>query len=140
MFCSLGEYEVSPATSWRQKDAALFLILSLASRGKTERYGITKISGLVNITDIYWGQVASELKSSSDTRFPMLEATAVTYVLHFRSMLSADVLLDALTAVTALLLSNSKVVSSYAAACCEKIFFLVSCCCCCADYYVVGQY
>ncbi|KAI6659426.1 Exportin-2-like isoform X2 [Oopsacas minuta] len=121
----LSEYQQNPSTRWRDKDAALFLILSLASRGKTERYGITKISGLVNITDIYWTQVASELKHTSPC-YPMLEATAITYVLHFRSLLSSDVLADAISSVTGLLLSSSRVVNTYAAAFCEKILFMTN--------------
>ena len=121
----LDGYQENPSAHWREKDSALFLILSLASRGKTERYGITKISSLVSITDLYWTQVSSELKSKS-VPYPMLEATAVTYVLHFRSLLPADILLDAIPPLSQLVLSSSRVVSSYAAACIEKIFFLVS--------------
>lgn len=47
--------------NWRSKDAALFLVTTLASRGSTQRHGTTKISELVNLEEFTTTQVLPEL-------------------------------------------------------------------------------
>jgi len=47
--------------NWRSKDAALFLVTTLASRGSTQRHGTTKISELVNLEEFTTMHVLPEL-------------------------------------------------------------------------------
>lgn len=47
--------------NWRSKDAALFLVTTLLSRGSTQRHGTTKISGLVNLEEFTTLHVLPEL-------------------------------------------------------------------------------
>jgi len=47
--------------NWRSKDAAMFLVTTLASRGSTQRHGTTKISELVNIEEFTTMHVLPEL-------------------------------------------------------------------------------
>lgn len=56
----LGQYEANPQ-NWRSKDAALFLVTTLASRGSTLRHGTTKISELVNLEEFTSMHVLPEL-------------------------------------------------------------------------------
>lgn len=51
--------------NWRSKDAALFLVTTLASRGSTQRHGTTKISQLVNLEEFTTMHVLPELASTN---------------------------------------------------------------------------
>jgi len=51
--------------NWRSKDAALFLVTTLASRGSTQRQGTTKVSELVNLEEFTTLHVLPELESSN---------------------------------------------------------------------------
>jgi len=56
--------------NWRSKDAALFLVTTLASRGSTQRHGTTKISELVNLEEFTTMHVLPELaKPNSEYMF-----------------------------------------------------------------------
>lgn len=56
----LEQYAVNEQ-NWRSKDAAMFLVTTLASRGSTQRHGTTKISELVNIEEFTTLHVLPEL-------------------------------------------------------------------------------
>jgi len=51
--------------NWRSKDAAMFLVTTLASRGSTQRHGTTKISELVNIEEFTTLHVLPELTKAN---------------------------------------------------------------------------
>mgnify|MGYP002715705204 CR=1 FL=1 len=57
----LAQYAANPAENWKSKDAACFLVTSLASRGQTERHGVTQTSQLVNLSDFAHFHVFTEL-------------------------------------------------------------------------------
>ena len=50
------------AANWQCKNAAIFLVTSLAARGQTQRLGVTQISGLVNINDFALQFIIPELQ------------------------------------------------------------------------------
>nr|CAD7443929.1 unnamed protein product [Timema bartmani] len=58
----LKHYEDNPALNWRSKDAALYLVTSLASKGQTQRQGITQTSELVDLTDFARHHTLPELQ------------------------------------------------------------------------------
>lgn len=60
----LGQYAINPQ-NWRSKDAALFLVTTLASRGSTQRHGTTKISELVNLEEFTTMHVLPELANTN---------------------------------------------------------------------------
>ena len=57
----LETYANSPA-NWQCKNAAIFLVTSLAARGQTQRFGVTQITGLVNINDFALQHILPELQ------------------------------------------------------------------------------
>ncbi|KAJ8305405.1 hypothetical protein KUTeg_015950 [Tegillarca granosa] len=69
----LQEYAKNPAGNWKAKDAAIYLVTSLASKGQTQKHGVTQTS------------VNSQ---------PVLKADAVKYLMVFRSQLPRSVLVD----------------------------------------------
>lgn len=68
----LEQYE-NNEQNWRSKDAALFLVTTLASRGSTQRHGITKISELVNLEEFFAMHVLPEL-AKQNSKYKILFA------------------------------------------------------------------
>ncbi len=58
----LQKYSQNPAENWRSKDAALYLVTSLAAKGQTEKHGVTQSSQLVNLTDFAAQHIIPELE------------------------------------------------------------------------------
>ena len=58
----LQSYKENPQQNWRSKDTALYLVTSLASKGQTQRHGITQISQLVDLTSFSTEQILPELQ------------------------------------------------------------------------------
>lgn len=52
----------SDHSCWRQKDAALYLVTSLANKGQTQRHGITQTSSLVSLPDFTSQHIIPELE------------------------------------------------------------------------------
>lgn len=63
--------------NWRSKDAALFLVTTLASRGSTLRHGTTKISQLVNLEEFTTMHVLPELANTNSE----LKMSLLMYIL-----------------------------------------------------------
>jgi exportin-2 (importin alpha re-exporter) len=49
----LGQHAASPATAWQAKDAAVYIVTSLAVKTSTAREGTTSTNELVNIVDFF---------------------------------------------------------------------------------------
>lgn len=49
----LAEAARSPATNWRAKDCAIYLVTALTVRGKTAAAGATATNTLVNLQDFF---------------------------------------------------------------------------------------
>ncbi|VVC32399.1 Hypothetical protein CINCED_3A009409 [Cinara cedri] len=110
--------------NWRSKDAALFLVTTLASRGSTQRQGTTKVSELVNLEEFTNLHVLPELTNSNINGMPVMKADAIKYIVTFRSVLPSQVVVSTLPALTGLLEAESVVVRIYAAAAIDKILLL----------------
>lgn len=58
----LAKYAEQPAVHWRNKDAAIYLVTSLVSRGATQKHGVTQTSQLVSVPQFCRQQVLVELE------------------------------------------------------------------------------
>lgn len=58
----LAKYAEQPAVHWRNKDAAMYLVTSLVSRGSTQKHGVTQTSQLVSVPQFCQQQVLNELE------------------------------------------------------------------------------
>lgn len=65
----LGKYSDNPAQNWRSKDATLYLVTSLASRGQTQKHGVTQTSQLVSIPQFCSQHVVPELERANGTYY-----------------------------------------------------------------------
>jgi hypothetical protein len=61
----LQKYKDSPWQNWRDKDTVLYLVTSLASKGQTQRHGITQTSQLVDLTSFTTEHVLPELQKDA---------------------------------------------------------------------------
>merc|ERR1719154_994622 len=120
----LDKYNSNPA-EWKAKDAAMYLVTSLATRAKTAKHGITQTNELVNLSEFCSSHVAPELNNLANAaQFPILKADCVKYMMTFRSQLPPDTVKASLPSLVHLLKSPSVVVHTYAAAAIDKILIM----------------
>lgn len=60
----LQTYMTTPAR-WQCKNAAIFLVTSLESRGQTQKFGVTQISNLVNLNEFAVQHILPELQKAN---------------------------------------------------------------------------
>ncbi|KAK7100974.1 hypothetical protein V1264_023831 [Littorina saxatilis] len=120
----LQEFAKDPERNWKSKDSALYLVTSLASKGMTQKQGVTQTSELVNIVDFYQGQVLPDLQSTEINKLPILKADAIKYLMVFRSQLPREALVSSLPHLMRYLTADSYVVHTYAAHSIERLFMV----------------
>ncbi|TNN85626.1 Exportin-2 [Liparis tanakae] len=118
----LGEYAKNPAQNWKHKDAAIYLVTSLASKAQTQKHGITQANELVNLNEFFVNHILSDLKSPNVNEFPVLKTDAIKYVMIFRSQLPKEQLLQAVPLLISHLQAQSTVQHTYAAHALERLF------------------
>uniref|UniRef100_A0A3B3UGH1 Exportin-2 n=1 Tax=Poecilia latipinna TaxID=48699 RepID=A0A3B3UGH1_9TELE len=118
----LSEYAKNPGQNWKHKDAAIYLVTSLASKAQTQKHGITQANELVNLTEFFVNHILPDLKSSNVNEFPVLKADAIKYVMIFRSKLPKEQLLQAVPLLITHLQAESTVEHTYAAHALERLF------------------
>lgn len=57
----LQNYAEKPTENWRSKDAAIYLITSSATKGQTQRHGVTQSSQLVPLPQFTAQHIEPEL-------------------------------------------------------------------------------
>lgn len=116
----LAKYLEQGAAAWRGKDAAMYLVTSLAARGCTQASGVTRASPLVDLVHFATEHAAPELARPDVNELPVLKADSIKYLMTFRSLLPKDLLVNAFP----LLIEHIKargVVCTYSACCIEKL-------------------
>ncbi|XP_050552238.1 LOW QUALITY PROTEIN: exportin-2 [Spodoptera frugiperda] len=116
----LAKYGEMGAAAWRGKDAAMYLVTSLASRGSTQAAGVTRASPLVDLAQFAQTHVLPELQRTDVNELPVLKADALKYVMTFRSLLPKELI----TASVPLLIAHiggRGVVCTYGACAVEKL-------------------
>ncbi|KAM3961378.1 LOW QUALITY PROTEIN: chromosome segregation 1 [Aphomia sociella] len=116
----LTRYGEGGAASWRGKDAAMYLVTSLVSRGGTQAAGVTKASPLVDLAQFAAQHALPELQRPDVNELPVLKADAIKYVMTFRSLLPKDLILSAVPLLVQHVGARG-VVGTYAACCLEKL-------------------
>ncbi|KDR18464.1 exportin-2 [Zootermopsis nevadensis] len=120
----LQKYKENPWQNWRDKDTVLYLVTSLASKGQTERHGITQTSQLVDLTSFANEHVLPELQKDAVNTLPVLIADSIKYVLIFRTILPREVVVGSIPQLVRHLTAYSQVVHTYAACAIEKILVM----------------
>ncbi|XP_058095879.1 exportin-2 [Magnolia sinica] len=117
----LGLYSANPVENWKEKDCAIYLVVSLA----TKKAGGSSVStDLVNVESFFTTVIVPELQSQDTNGFPMLKADALKFFTTFRNQISKPVAVALIPHVIRFLGSESNVVHSYAANCIEKLLLV----------------
>ncbi|XP_030384597.1 exportin-2 [Scaptodrosophila lebanonensis] len=120
----LNKYKENPVANWRSKDTAIYLVTSWASRGGTQKHGITQASELVPLPTFCGQHIIPELERANVNEIPVLKAAAIKFIMVFRTLLGPQTLANCLPQLIRHLSAESIVVHSYAACSLEKILFM----------------
>lgn len=119
----LQRYQAEPKTNWRAKDTAIYLVSTLASKGGTQKQGVTQASQLVPLPQFCQRDIIPELERPDVNETPVLKADALKFLMTFRTMLGPQIVAT-IPQVVRHLHSDSFVVHSYAACNLEKMLIM----------------
>lgn len=120
----LAKFAENPVVNWRAKDTAIYLVMALASRGSTQKMGVTQTSQLVPLPQFCQQQILPELQRPNVNEMPVLKADALKFLMTFRSLLGPEITMGSLPLMIKHLQAESVVVHSYAACALDKVLIL----------------
>ncbi|KAH0510994.1 Exportin-2 [Microtus ochrogaster] len=90
----LQEYAKNPSVNWKHKDAAIYLVTSLASKAQTQKHGITQANELVNLTEFFVNHILPDLKSNNAIMrsFSLLQEAIIPYIATLITQLTQKLL------------------------------------------------
>uniref|UniRef100_A0A1I8F801 Cse1 domain-containing protein n=1 Tax=Macrostomum lignano TaxID=282301 RepID=A0A1I8F801_9PLAT len=118
----LQEYSANRQSAWRSKDAALYLVTSLAAKAQTSRHGVTQATELVNMAEFCRTQALPELQESG-----LFGAACLKFLVTFPIATAARYDYRRLPLAVAHLAAESPVCHSYAAAFLENAQTVAQC-------------
>ncbi|KAF8393914.1 hypothetical protein HHK36_020115 [Tetracentron sinense] len=117
----LASFAANPAVNWKEKDCAIYLVVSLA----TKKAGGNSVStDLVDVHNFFGSVIVPELQSQDVNGYPMLKAGALKFFTMFRNQISKPAAVALMPDVVRFIGSESNVVHSYAASCIEKLLLV----------------
>lgn len=122
----LEQYRSDSTAHWRQKDAAIYLLTSIASTSSTAAKGVSSTNSLIDVVGFFTDHVLVDLQSDPSSVNPILQVDAIKYLHTFRNQLTKEQLLSVLPLLVRHLESESYVTSTYAAITIERVLFLKS--------------
>ncbi|KAI7823046.1 Cse1-domain-containing protein [Gamsiella multidivaricata] len=121
----LQRYSSNVAQNWKDKDAAMFLLTSIAAKSVGSQFGARETNAEVNILDFFEKNVIPDLTAPvSGAIHPILKVDAIKYLYTFRGQFSKDQHLAALPLLVRHLESTNYAVYTYAAICIERVLFM----------------
>ncbi|KAF9352787.1 importin-alpha export receptor [Mortierella sp. AD094] len=121
----LQRYGSNVSLNWKDKDAALFLLTSIAAKSVGSQFGARETNAEVNILDFFEKNVYPDLAAPvSGAIHPILKVDAIKYLYTFRGQFTKEQLLTALPLLVKHLESSNYAVYTYAAICIERILFM----------------
>ncbi|KAI1314971.1 importin-alpha export receptor [Mortierella claussenii] len=121
----LQRYNTNVAQNWKDKDAAMFLLTSIAAKSVGSQFGARETNAEVNILDFFEKHVIPDINAPvSGAIHPILKVDAIKYLYTFRGQFSKPQLLAALPLLVRHLESTNYAVYTYASICIERILFM----------------
>lgn len=117
----LSSFATNPVANWKDKDCAIYLVVSLASK---KAGGISVSTDLVDVQNFFGSVIVPELQSQDVNGFPMLKAGALKFFTMFRNLIPKHVAVQLFPDLIRFLGAESNVVHSYAASCIEKLLLV----------------
>ncbi|CAO2822764.1 unnamed protein product [Amaranthus hypochondriacus] len=117
----LGTCGENPASNWKYKDSAIYLVISLSIVKAT---GPNVLTGFFDLQSFFTLVVVPELQSEDVNSYPLLKAGALKFITVFRDQLPKSSVMPLVSQVLRLLGAESNVVHSYAAIFFDKILLV----------------
>ena len=115
----------STSGDWKNKDTAIYLFSSLATKGNLTNIGVTSTNVLVDVVKFFSINIAHDLESSNV--HPILQVDAIKYIFTFRNQLTKEQLLTTVPLLINHLNPKSNVVVyTYAAITIEKLLAMTN--------------
>ncbi|KAI3976144.1 hypothetical protein MKX01_017061 [Papaver californicum] len=115
----LAAFNANPAENWREKDCAIYLVVSLATK---KAGGTSASTDLVDVGEFFASVIVPEIQSQDGSA--KLKAGALKFFTVFRNQIPKQVAVGLMGDVVRFLASESNVVHSYAANCIEKLLLI----------------
>ncbi|CAH2051293.1 unnamed protein product [Thlaspi arvense] len=109
------------ATQWKDKDCAIYLVVSLATN---KARGASVSTDLIDVQSFFANVILPELQSHDVNSFPMLKAGSLKFLTVFRTHLPKPFAIQLFPELVRFLRADSNVVHSYAASCIEKLLLV----------------
>ncbi|KAH0450584.1 hypothetical protein IEQ34_021276 [Dendrobium chrysotoxum] len=116
----LAMYSANQAENWKEKDAAIYLVTSLATKAGGDLVG----AQLVDVESFFTSVVVPEFLGKSVNDGGILQASALKFFTVFREQIPKHTAIALLSDVINFIRANSNVVHSYAANCIEKLLLV----------------
>ncbi|XP_010544845.1 PREDICTED: exportin-2 [Tarenaya hassleriana] len=117
----LASFSANPAVNWKDKDCAIYLVVSLATK---KAGGASVSTDLVDVQSFFASIIIPELQSQDVNSFPMLKAGSLKFFTMFRGHIPKPLGLQLFPDLVRFLGAESNVVHSYAASCIEKLLLV----------------
>ncbi|RHZ79547.1 hypothetical protein Glove_144g27 [Diversispora epigaea] len=119
----LARYNENP-NNWKDKDAAIYLLTSIATPGTATKHGLTAVNDLVNVIEWFSENILPDLQTPVDSGQPVLKVDAVKYLYTFRNQMNKQQLITVFPLLVKHLNSSNYVVHTYASIAIERILFM----------------
>ncbi|CAN0857952.1 CAS [Linum grandiflorum] len=117
----LISYARNPAANWKDRECAIYLVVSLASK---KSGGLDVVTDIVDVQSFFTWAIVPELRSEDVNSCPMLKAGALKFFTMFRDQIPKHLANPYLPQLVRFLEAESKVVHSYAAICIDKLLLV----------------
>ncbi|KAL6187846.1 hypothetical protein ACLB2K_039241 [Fragaria x ananassa] len=114
-------FATNPSGNWKDKDCAIYLILSFATKMAG---GSTLTTDLVDVQNFCETVIVPELQSDDFNACPMLKASALKFLTKFMLHIPKPITLQVFPGLIRFPHAESIVVQSYAAICIEKLLLV----------------
>jgi exportin-2 (importin alpha re-exporter) len=116
----LQKYSANMKENWREKDAAMYLVMALTVTSSTTSGGVTRVNPLVDVVSFFAAHVLPELQGRM-SKSPVLKADALKFATVFRRQLPKEAFGALMPLCVGLLEHKSEVVHTYAAIAIDRL-------------------
>ncbi|ONM08553.1 Exportin-2 [Zea mays] len=116
----LAAYAANRANNWKEKDAAIYLVIALMQKPGATGGG----TAVVDMESFFTSVIVPELQAPDWQSEPMLKATVLRFLKEFRDQIPKATALALLPSVVRFLTHESNVVHSYAATFIENLLII----------------
>ncbi|WFD31993.1 importin-alpha export receptor [Malassezia sp. CBS 17886] len=122
----LDAFHADPLQNWKKKDAAIYLLTSIATESASTQHGVSATNALVDVVQFFSDHVLQDLQADDAVaaQRPILQVDAIKYLYTFRNQLSKEQLLAVLPLLVQHLASPNYITCTYAAITIERVLYL----------------